>query len=108
MRDTRTMYRCNRVGYRDGIDLYIVSKAEGGFGVHHLQAAVFHRDGEMWPGATAQLTMDEAQELIDELWRAGVRPTEGGQSVGALAATERHLADMQKLVFGPKRSDSHG
>lgn len=45
------------------------------------------------------LRPDEAQNLIDELWRAGLRPTEGSGSAGSLAATERHLADMRSLVF---------
>jgi hypothetical protein len=40
-----------------------------------------------------------AQELIDQLWQAGLRPSEGSGSAGSLAATERHLADMRALVF---------
>ena len=40
-----------------------------------------------------------AQELIDGLWQCGIRPTQGAGSAGALAATERHLADLQRLVF---------
>jgi hypothetical protein len=43
-----------------------------------------------------------AQELIDSLWECGIRPSEGSGSAGSLAATERHLADMQKLVFKGK------
>ena len=49
--------------------------------------------------ATLRLTADEAQVLMDDLWRAGTRPTEGAGSAGALAATERHLEDMRKLAF---------
>lgn len=45
------------------------------------------------------LRKDEAQQLMDELWRAGLRPSEGSGSAGSLAATERHLADMRALVF---------
>jgi hypothetical protein len=41
----------------------------------------------------------EVQQLMDELWRIGFRPTEGTGSAGSLAATERHLADMRKLAF---------
>lgn len=48
---------------------------------------------------TFSLTPDAAQQLIDELWRAGLRPTEGSGSAGSLAATERHLEDMRALVF---------
>lgn len=40
-----------------------------------------------------------AQELMDQLWQAGLRPSEGSGSAGSLAATERHLADMRSLVF---------
>lgn len=41
----------------------------------------------------------EAQQMIDELWNCGLRPSEGSGSAGALAATEKHLKDMQKIVF---------
>jgi len=41
----------------------------------------------------------QAQVLMDDLWVAGLRPTEGAGSAGALAATQRHLEDMRKLVF---------
>ncbi len=43
-----------------------------------------------------------AQQLMDDLWQCGIRPSEGSGSAGALAATERHLADMRKLVFETK------
>jgi len=42
---------------------------------------------------------EQAQNLIDELWRIGLRPTEGTGSAGSLAATQRHLEDMRTLVF---------
>lgn len=45
------------------------------------------------------LLQEETQRLMDELWRAGFRPTEGTGSAGSLAATERHLEDMRALVF---------
>lgn len=45
------------------------------------------------------LDMTEAQQMIDELWRCGIRPTEGSGSAGSLAATQNHLNDMQKITF---------
>lgn len=48
---------------------------------------------------TFVLSNSEAQELMDSLWQCGLRPTEGSGSAGSLAATERHLEDMQKIAF---------
>ena len=40
-----------------------------------------------------------AQELMDDLWSCGLRPTEGTGSAGAMAAVQEHLADLRRLVF---------
>jgi hypothetical protein len=45
------------------------------------------------------LDREAAQQLMDELWKCGMRPSEGTGSAGSLAATERHLEDMRRLVF---------
>ena len=45
------------------------------------------------------LSVLEAQMLMDELWIAGLRPTEGTGSAGSLAATQDHLKDLRKLLF---------
>lgn len=53
------------------------------------------------------LDYEHAQTLIDDLWRAGLRPTEGTGSAGAMAAVQEHLKDLRRLVFDPPRpSDS--
>lgn len=46
------------------------------------------------------LTLDPevAVQLMDELWRAGVRPTEVGTG-GQLDAVRYHLEDMRRIVF---------
>lgn len=55
------------------------------------------------PGSFAEpfavLGRTEAQQLMDDLWRCGLRPSEGTGSAGSLRATERHLEDMRTLVF---------
>lgn len=35
---------------------------------------------------------------MDELWAAGLRPSDGTGNAGQLGATERHLADMRAIV----------
>lgn len=42
---------------------------------------------------------EAAQRLMDSLWDCGLRPSQGKGSAGAMAATERHLEDMRRLVF---------
>ncbi len=59
---------------------------------------------ESAPGAgvaepTASFDRATAQTMMDDLWACGIRPKEQG-AIGALSATERHLKDMQRLVFG--------
>ncbi len=52
------------------------------------------------PHPTMSLQPEEAQQLMDELWRAGLRPTEGTGNAGAMAATQRHLEDMRTIAMG--------
>lgn len=42
---------------------------------------------------------DDWQTLMDEMWRAGVRPSSGAGTATEAGALERHLADMRKLAF---------
>jgi hypothetical protein len=54
---------------------------------------------------TAQLSMTQAQYLMDQLWTCGLRPSEGTGSAGAMAATQKHLEDMQAIAIGLLRRD---
>jgi hypothetical protein len=47
---------------------------------------------------TITMSAQDAQVLMDELWRCGLRPTEGSGSAGSLAATQDHLRDMRTIV----------
>jgi len=57
-------------------------------------------EGDVPDEPTVRLHNDQAQALMDELWRCGLRPTEGSGSAGSLAATERHLKDMRSIAMG--------
>lgn len=48
---------------------------------------------------TFRLPFHAAQTLMDDLWAAGLRPTEGAGSAGAFQAQQKHLEDMRALVF---------
>ena len=51
------------------------------------------------PPVAMHLDLTEAQALMDRLWMAGLRPTEGSGSAGALLATQSHLMDMRTVAF---------
>lgn len=44
-----------------------------------------------------QISNETAQELMDSLWRCGVRPADGNGNVGALKATEDHVATLKEV-----------
>jgi hypothetical protein len=46
-----------------------------------------------------ELSMKDAQHLMDNLWFCGLRPSEGTGSAGSLKATQSHLEDMRKIAF---------
>lgn len=55
------------------------------------------------PGEASEPTLaipfEAAQQLMDDLWICGLRPSEGAGSAGSLRATQDHLADMRKIAF---------
>lgn len=48
---------------------------------------------------TFRLRRDDAQELMQELWRLGYRPNNGESTVAHIDALKYHLEDMRKLAF---------
>lgn len=83
-----------------GISLYA---REVVFGVSQAIAKPFVleqvEDGVLIAEPFIKLDIASAQQLMDELWRCGIKPTEGTGSAGSLKATERHLEDMRKVAF---------
>lgn len=93
--------RCERANfsYNQCIDLWFAIETVGtGFAVAKPLILEAIGKGESSP-PTVTMPIECAQQLIDELWRCGLRPSEGTGSAGSLAATERHLADMQKIAY---------
>ena len=76
-----------------------------------IQLSIYNQEKELMldgldfkkvePSAYTQpvsITENIAQELMDELWRAGVRPSGELDSIGHREALESHLNDMRKIV----------
>jgi hypothetical protein len=86
--------RCERFVFENKIALYLM---HGNAVAKDILFTVV--EPGMYVEPSLKIDNDCAQGLIDELWRCGFRPTEGTGSAGSLAATERHLKDMQKIAF---------
>lgn len=87
--------------WTNGVSLYLRQETVG-VGCYVAQPVEMKALQPGFHGVVApfmKLGIHEAQNLMDELWRAGLRPSEGSGSAGALAATQRHLEDMRALVF---------
>ena len=47
---------------------------------------------------TLSIHPDEAQQIINELWRLGFRPKDGAGAMAHTEAIQMHLDDMRKIV----------
>lgn len=56
------------------------------------------------PAAPITFSLLEAQELADQLFAAGIRPSAAAGSAGQLDAVKYHLEDLRTLVFKGKKT----
>ena len=96
-RKTRFFFSKSMIG--DYYQVFVTENIGGKQFLHPLTEPVEIDEMAMHHEPTFRITPDEAQHLIDGLWDAGFRPTEGSGSAGSFAAQGRHLEDMRKLVF---------
>jgi hypothetical protein len=97
----KEIIRAKREIFSNKIEIYLRHEQDNG--VWFAEPVVMtRREAYTFVEPHLRIDTNSAQMLMDELWNCGLRPSEGSGSAGALAATERHLADMQKLVFKTK------
>jgi len=91
-------FMARREQWNCGISLYARQVTREG--EHFMAQPLVMAPHERFTQATpfAMVDIEQAQQLMDELWQCGLRPSEGTGSAGSLRATERHLEDMRKLV----------
>lgn len=94
----RGNFYAERQMWGEGVALHFVQQVGETFAVAQPVTMVSKQPGSQTE-PMIYVSMTEAQQLMDALWHCGLRPTEGSGSAGSLAATERHLSDMRKLVF---------
>lgn len=90
----------NRSVWSNDVELLVASKGFDSQWSHVAEPMTLreHKPGELVE-PTMRLDNTAAQELMDNLWHCGLRPSEGTGSAGSLKATQDHLADMRKIAF---------
>lgn len=91
---------CDRAPFGSGINIFAAKEnASGCYAVAQpIEFVESERDLQITTPVMG-LSLSEAQNLMDELWQCGLRPSEGTGSAGSLAATQNHLKDMQTIAF---------
>lgn len=87
--------------YWDTVNLLLRVEQEGhaAVGLPVVMKTLTPEDEGLAQRPTLTLSTHAAQVLMDDLWRCGLRPSEGSGSAGALAATQTHLKDMRAIAF---------
>ena len=99
--ETRTEWRCQRNLARGAVEMIGFQKPVGST-LRLISAELTVTEHE--PGAyigepTFSFSDDEAQQIMDELWRAGIRPNNGSGGIAHAEAMQSHLDDMRRLAF---------
>lgn len=90
-------------------DMYIMARNVVDNSPLIARARFEHDESDMgsyavYPFATIKLPEETVQSLMDELWRAGIRPS-NIQHAGELIATQKHLEDV-KRYFEDERTQN--
>lgn len=92
----------------DGVEFYIIRRSpheeERQIGTVVMEPLP-ESEESVWHPPAFWVTMHNAKKLMDDLWNAGVRPTEMSETEGALTATKEHLQDMRDIAF--RSIDTH-
>lgn len=88
--------------WTDAIAIRLGIKTGSGFAVARPLTMEVIEPGLM-TDPTFRLPFDAAQRLMDELWQAGVKPSQSVGSTGQVEAIKYHLEDMRKLVFKERK-----
>lgn len=91
--------RAAKRAWGDNVDILLRQRGENGVISFGKSVQMVEGNDYTIQDETFSLGPTAAQQLMDDLWAAGVRPTEGQGSAGQIGAVQAHLADMRKLVF---------
>ena len=90
--------RAKAAPWANGVEIAAFGRLQNGdTKVATIQWETISANAEMRP--LLLIRKEQAQVLMDDLWNAGIRPTEGAGSAGAMRAAEHHIADLRRVAF---------
>lgn len=104
--DRVSKVRARQSFHMDEIALYVRTGAKQDGSIQHgVRVEFVPTEPGLYYEPTMVIDLTAAQELMDDLWASGIRPTEGAGTAGSMRATENHLADMRKIAFRALKLD---
>lgn len=83
---------------RRGVDLYILSTIHESTNLSLGTVTMAEMGPADYMPPSLSLSNLQAQALIDELWSAGFRPSDGAGSAGAMRIAEGQIAEQHKII----------
>lgn len=85
--------------FHPGIRLHMADVSGKRIGVAMNITFVEIDDNAVREDPLLNLYPEDAQQLMDELYHVGIRPSQAAGSAGQLDAVKYHLEDMRTLIF---------
>lgn len=84
----------------NGVEVYIIETSDSGVTSVGKPIEMQARNSGVYEPCepTFHLFNLQAQELMDQLWMAGYRPTEGSGSAGAMKQAEDHIKSLKSVL----------
>lgn len=93
-------FHCLRQPFNDKIGIHCgEKKPDGTWSAATSITMTALKTGEVSPGPFMELDYTDGQQLMDELWNAGVRPSDSRDLSGQISAMKAHMSDLRRLVF---------
>lgn len=91
--------RASAPAYDDMVHLALIARRDG-VRVAFAESVTYRQLGDgVASRSFVEVTRDAARGLMDDLWAAGIRPTEFKHTEAATKAMAAHLEDMRTVAF---------
>ncbi len=93
-------WRAENSIYRNSVDFLVVDERAHDFCVGQPTEIMMIQSD---PGTLMQPTLsvhpEEAQQIMNELWRIGIRPKNGAGAIAHTESLQSHLEDLRTIAF---------